>query len=408
MADNQADASPYLASDPSAISLSYLARISEAVYESNDNGRPPQGIIEVGPDRFSIHEHRHPETNTRTLFVAICGTSSPLQHVMNVMPHAFSGLHFVEQALSEKNTNNNSNGSQDRSAPTTTHRDAYEAGHVQGWKDPAKNIYEEVLRVSSAPRNEHDEETTAITTSDDAAATPSPPLDVNEKYDRIVFTGHSRGGLLAYHAGVCCAKGTESQSPFRGALVVVGFGMPPPLSPPSDPLEHAVCARSLLSVFHTHDPVANGSILKLPAAPYWNPLQLSVGLTREEQAEKARKQNEQRALRSASSIRGGSGFWGAVGNLVQTAVTAVGDTASEVTSNIDQYHSIGEYLRKIVGGHGNLLPKDAAAAAPLAIAANATTSEAVAEPLASFGVEKRSKENQWAVVVRASPRDATN
>ena len=382
---------PYLPSDPSAISLSYLARISSDVYESNDEGKHQpttslsSGNIEIGPDRFSIHEHvekgnqesASPDsttttttaTTTRTLFVAICGTSSPLQHVMNVMPHAYKGMQLVERALSTKDSSQNNNNSNNERA--SVDRDAYEEGFVQGWQVPASNIYEEVLRICSSAEKDNQE-----------------PIDLNEKYDRIVFTGHSRGGLLAYHASVFCKKGTNSQPPYRGALGVVGFGMPPPLSPPSDPLERSVCVRSVLSVFHTHDPASNGSVLKFPNS--WNPAhKLSVTLSPEEENERARKQQEQQALRSASSIRGGSGFWGAVGNLVQTAVSAVGDTASELASNIEEYHSIGGYVRKIKNGNGSLLEKDVTLEA-------ASLTEAVS----SFVVEKR---DQWVLVFPEPP-----
>lgn len=353
---------PYLPSDPNAISLSYLAKISSDVYGGSDssdeknhgqNTSSSSGIIEIGPDRFAIHEHV--QEGSRTLFVAICGTSSPLQHVMNVMPHAFKGLQLVEQALTTKDSpqTNQRSGASDR--------DAYEEGLVQGWKDPASNIYEEVLRLCSS----HEEETS------------NGGIDLNEKYNRIIFTGHSRGGLLAYHASVFCSMGTNSQPPFKGSLGVVGFGMPPPMSPPSDPVERSVCVESVLSVFHNRDPVSNGSVLKFPNS--WNPAQtLSLTLSPEEEREKARKlQEQQQAKRSsASSMRGGGGFWGAVGNLVQTAVTAVGDSASELAKNIEVYHSMTEYIRKVSSGNGSLSKKD-------------VTREG------SFVVEKRVPENQW-------------
>lgn len=75
-------------------------------------------------------------------------------------------------------------------------------------------------------------------------------------------------------------------------------------------------------------------------------------------------------------MRGGGGFWGAVGNLVQTAVTAVGDSASELAKNIEVYHSMAEYIRKVSSGNGSLSKEDA-------------TREG------SFLVEKRVPENQW-------------
>lgn len=365
---------PYLPSDPNAVSLSYLAQISSDVYggadssgEANEQERTSisSGIVEIGPDRFAIHEHV--QEGSRTLFVAICGTSSPVQHVMNVMPHAFKGLQLVEQALTTKDSNNTNQQSR------ANDHDAYQEGFVQGWKDPASNIYEEVIRLCSS----HEEETN------------DSKIDLNEKYDRIIFTGHSRGGLLAYHASVFCSTGTHTQPPYRGSLGVVGFGMPPPMSPPSDPVERSVCVQSVLSVFHNRDPVSNGSVLKFPVS--WNPAQtLSLALSPEEEREKARKlQEQQQAKRaSASSLRGGSGFWGAVGNLVQTAVTAVGDSASELAKNIEVYHSMAEYIRKISSGNGSLSKKD-------------VTREG------SFVVEKRIPENQWVLSFPDPPNRET-
>ncbi len=345
---------PYLPSDPKAVSLSYLVKISDEVYEEKE--KEGKGIIEIGADRFTIHEHKP----SKTLFVAICGTSSPLQHVMNVMPHAFKGLQLVEQAFSTKDPSNPTARS------STTERDAYEEGHVQGWKDPASNIYEEVLRICSKEKES------------------DSPFDLNAKYDRIVFTGHSRGGLLAYHASVFCSMGTHSQPPYRGSLGVVGFGMPPPLCPPNDPLERSVCVQSVLSVFHTHDPVSNGSLQKFPTS--WNPAQqLSITLTAEEQSERERKKLEQEQARRSSTQSRGSGFWGAVGNLAKAAVTAVGDATSDLASNIEKYHSIGEYVQKVAGGHGTLSEKK-------------NTTPASTTAASSFVVEKRDKENQWVLV----------
>ncbi len=364
---------PYLPSDPNAIHLSYLAQISSDVYRGADSSGEANEqeitsvsteIVEIGPDRFAIHENV--KEGSRTLFVAICGTSSPLQHVMNVMPHAFKGLQLVEQALTTKDS------SQANQQARATDRDAYQEGFVQGWKDPASNIYEEVIRLCSS----HEKETN------------NGNIDLNEKYDRIVFTGHSRGGLLAYHAGVFCSMGTHTQPPYKGSLGVVGFGMPPPMSPPSDPVERSVCVQSVLSVFHNRDPVSNGSVLKFPTS--WNPaLTMSLALSPAEEREKARKlQGQQEAKRaSASSIRGGGGFWGAVGNLVQTAVTAVGDSASELAKNIEVYHSMAEYIRKISSGNGSLSKKD-------------STRES------SFVVEKRIPENQWVLSFPEPPNRA--
>jgi len=355
---------PYLASDPSAMSLSYLVRISSEVYDENDetSTKGDSGIIEIGADRFTIREHK----SSKTLFVAICGTSSPLQHVMNVMPHAFKGLQLVEKALSTKDLSSSTTSTQRSS---TIEKDAYEEGHEQGWKVPASNIYDEVLRICK----------------DESDATT---FDLNEKYDRIVFTGHSRGGLLAYHASVFCLMGNHSQPPYKGSLGVVGFGMPPPLSPPTDPLERSSCIQSVLSVFHTHDPVSNGSVLRFPNS--WNPAhQISLTLTAEQEQERARKRQEQQAMRSSTtSSSRGSGFWGAVGNLVQTAVTAVGDTASDLSSNIEKYHGIGEYVQKVADGQGTLKKKN------MTIAYGRSADE----PTSSFVVEKRDKENEWVLV----------
>lgn len=351
---------PYLASDPSAMSLAYLARVSSEVYGENETMGGDSRIIEIGADRFTIREHKP----TKTLFVAICGTSSPLQHVMNVMPHAFKGLQLVEKAFSTKDLSSSAQRS------STIERDAYEEGHEQGWKVPASNIYDEVLRICAS----------------EAKGESDAPFDLNETYDRIVFTGHSRGGLLAYHAGVFCLMGNNSQPPYKGSLGVVGFGMPPPLAPPTDPLERSACIQSVLSVFHTHDPVSNGSVLKFPNS--WNPAhQISLTMTAEQQQERARKREEQQAMRSSVSSRG-SGFWGAVGNIVQTAVTAVGDTATDLTSNIEKYHAIGEYVQKVVDGHGTLKKKNMA---------NPNGGN-IDKPAPSFAVEKRDKENEWVLV----------
>jgi len=460
---------PCLPGDPSAVSLSYLAQISSEVYNSNHNSNhnsdhnatapegSSSGIIKVGPDRFSIYEHNVSSTSTKsstTLFVAICGTASPLQHVMNVMPHAYRGLHFVEQALSTKdlynntNTNNNNSNSETRShnetnTKSTTQQDAYEAGHVQGWKDPAKKIYEEVLKACSLLRNSKN--TNANSNNDNnnndtpheklQTATPSDstttttPIDLNEFYDRIIFTGHSRGGLLAYYAGIVCARGINSNSnlnshtatatatatatpPFRGEMGVVGFGIPPPPSPPTDPFEINFCARSFVSVVHHNDPVSNGSILVCRG---WKPAStLSLGSTPEEQHERARKkelklklQQEARATAAkakASSIRGGSGFWGALGNIVQTAVSAVGDSATELATNIEEHHSIEEYLRGVGSGRGvigtGIGSASVDAATPdrvgaTSVAGNITSSAEAIEPRMAFVVEKRTPEKQW-------------
>jgi hypothetical protein len=464
---------PCLPGDPAAVSLSYLAQISSEVYNSNDSGTnssegSSSGIVKVGPDRFSIYEHTVSSTNSTstststTLFVAICGTASPLQHVMNVMPHAYRGLHFVvEQALSTKDFNNNNNTNSNTSSNSetrsrnetntnpTTQQDAYEAGHVQGWKDPARKIYEEVLKTCSSLRkskntnsNNSDSDSdndipleklqlqstaTATTPSDSATTTTtiSTPLNLNEFYDRIVFTGHSRGGLLAYYAGIVCARGIHSNSnsrtatttpPFRGALGVVGFGIPPPPSPPTELLEMRFCARSFVSVVHHNDPVANGSILVCKG---WTPATtLSLGSTPEEQQERARKkklklklQQEARATAArakaqASSIRGGSGFWGALGNIVQTAVSAVGDSATELATDIEEHHSVEEYRRGVGSGKGVLgTGIGSAAAAETATPVGATSlagtiiscAEAI-EPRMAFVVEKRTPENQWVLI----------
>lgn len=311
------------------------------------------------------------------------------------MPHAYRGLQLVEQAFSAKDGSQNSAGANDAEVAssgrnqTATLRDAYEAGHAQGWKDPARNIYEEVLRVCSSLRCDR---------SDDGTHEDDRPFDLNETYGRIVFAGHSRGGLLAYHAGVCCARGDAAHPPYRGALGIVGFGMPPPLSAPADPVERAVCAHAVLSVHHARDPVANGALLSWPSARDWDPQRLALGLTPAEERERAAKEKQkwerQRAARAVSSFGGKGSFWGAMGSFVQEAVAKVGDSTAELASDIDQYHSIGEYLRKILGGNGDLLGRDASGA-PATIAANSDT----AIPLvSSFVVEKRKRESQWVLV----------
>lgn len=397
--EQESSPSPYLPGDSSAVSLSYLAQISSDVYnDDHDYNNKKKGVItEVGPDRFAVYEHE------RTLFVAICGTSSPFQHVMNVMPHAFSGLHLVGQALSTKDgasasasTNStNTNTTRSHTTANKTHRDAYREGDEQGWKDPARSILEEVLRVVSSASNANIQQQTTEAVATKPATTnnnDNTPNDrLNERYERIVFTGHSRGGLLGYHAAVACSEGSPSQPPYKGSLLVVGFGMPPPLSPPSKASERALLDKgTVFSVVHRDDPVSNGKLLRW--CPGWNPTTLYLSPTPQELAEQARKLAEQQAEKEAlaASARGrGGGFWGALGNLAVTAVKAVGNTAAELKSSIDEHHMIDGYVDKVKRGIGELQPPPTSETAAVVVVERRSSSE-----------EPPLQQAHWALVFR--------
>ena len=68
---------PYLSSDHSAMSLAFLARKSSNVYSENvtaEENLSPSGIIEIGPDRFAIHEHKPSKTLVvfSLCFIGLC------------------------------------------------------------------------------------------------------------------------------------------------------------------------------------------------------------------------------------------------------------------------------------------------------------------------------------------------
>lgn len=347
--------SVYFSGDPSSVSLPYLAKISADLYKRkkvssgvelqerglkeqrdvDNNANTNEEVIEVGADRFSIHQAPTPTgdsqnnigSNKKTICVAICGTSSPLQHIMNVMPHAYQGIYAVGRAFSTKEVNNtSSNTTTSRSSTTVqedvfaSHEEAYEAGHREGWTGPARAICQELVRRLGGDN--------------------AREFDWNNQYDRIFVTGHSRGGLLAYHVSLLLTRGGNYSeypeiTPFHGILKVVGFGMPPPLSEPTGAADLAFIAENVVSIWNRNDPVANGSIL---TCRKWNPIGVQVGALKRPKKPKQQK---------PSSIRGGSGFWGMVGNVVSTAVEAVGDKATELGSDIDKYHTVEEYVRSV-------------------------------------------------------------
>jgi len=418
---------PYVSGDRSALSLSYLAQISAEVYDDCDDRAAtkkeqecPGGnsnstttttatkfskeritCIQVVSDKFSIYETTTPTTATsaaattntapkKTLFVAICGTSSPLQHIMNVMPHAYSGFHAIERAFTTNNTTRTTNASSsaDRGTSTAgntgtafeTQEEAYRAGHREGWIEPAEDIYREIVRwCCSNNSNENENNRDAW----------------NAAYDRIVVTGHSRGGLLAYYVGWLLVRGgiattntianvsdndnknentNESSghgsctaiSPFRGLLKVVGFGMPSPLCEPTENTSNdnnindtfrSFVSEHVVSVWNRNDPVANGSSSKLSSSikpradsnsknnPWWNPVSVRVGKIKRPAASTAK--TEIKTGGASSSMRGGSGFWGLVGNVVSVAVEAVGDKAAELATDVDKHHGSLEYFRQV-------------------------------------------------------------
>jgi len=128
------------------------------------------------------------------------------------------------------------------------------------------------------------------------------------------------------------------------------------MSPPSTTTEKTVCSKSVLSVWHVHDPVANGSVLKCPS--HWNPLQQMVlGNSPQEQKERLAKQQqaeEQRRKQQLARATQRVGLWGAIGNLAATAVEAVGDKAGTYKNDIRDHHLIGGYQTSIDTCRGKL------------------------------------------------------
>eukprot|EP00536_Pseudo-nitzschia_multiseries_P008907 jgi/Psemu1/21775/gm1.21775_g len=343
----------YVNGDASALSLPYLARLSAEVYAANtsindnneigrlENESNRSQLVAVGADKFSVHgtPTPNPKTTGKTLVVAICGTSSPLQHLMNVKAQAYRGMYAVGRAFSPKpspegsDTDRAAVASNENSNPFENHEEAYRAGHREGWIEPAEKICHELIRLCGSCDHGNDNKC------------------LNDAYDRIILTGHSRGGLLSYHVGVVLRSGIGSSEtnslneariqPFRGTIKVVAFGMPPPLCKPDHSVDLiAFSSRDVVSVWNRDDPVSNGSILKPPASSsdWWNPVSLPF---------KSPQKPPPKPPARASSLRGGSGMWGLLGNVAAAVVEATVDAAGTLASNVEKHHAVDEYVRHV-------------------------------------------------------------
>mmetsp|Transcript_15505 Transcript_15505/g.31812 ORF Transcript_15505/g.31812 Transcript_15505/m.31812 type:complete len:421 (-) Transcript_15505:894-2156(-) len=348
--------------DSSLLSLAYLAQLSSIVYETEKSGSTkdevssslvntdgaaaiatnasiPSEAIDILADRFILRELEErsstpASTSTKTLFVAIRGTSNPIQHVMNVMPHAFGLLHEVGKAFSTNDTdasNRSCNSNDDKigninNSLFKTRGDAYQAGHEQGWTEPARLIYERIVSLCRSANN------------NGVASTNENPL--RARYDRIILTGHSRGGLLAYYVGLLCAKGNQTTTPYTGILKVVAFGMPYPQSMPSAEDKIAFPpSENVVRVVNMNDPVATKTSVPVVTRSFqnWNPITITVG------APKAPPPPPS----PATPVKKRGGFWQVAANAVQTVVKTAGNKVEEITADVIKYHDILGYLRNI-------------------------------------------------------------
>ena len=299
-----------------------------------------------------------------------------MQHLMNIMPHAYQGLYTAQEfwcggssgpssssscaaATTKTNTaiaesmrtltTNNYPTTKKKATTNTTHPEdaatsAYRNGHVHGWEEPAENIYEELMRRLVY---------TNTNTNEDA---PTPTVAKNhttslyDVYDRILLTGHSRGGLLAYYVGLHILQSTTSMStsenPRRHVLRVIGFGMPPPLQeiPNEDRTTLQYVQHNVVSVLNRDDPVANNTLPTFVDTHNWKPIVVDIGAKTKHKAP-PKIQPPIPAATSRNSKSSSSSFWNLLGNVVTAAVTVVADKATELKYDLEQNHTIHQYVK---------------------------------------------------------------
>ena len=374
---------------------------------SSEKKKSRNEIIQIGPDQFSIYEvfleqnKKNETSNTndsmnnqenttaaaeeeeeeeeeeedqnrnnkkkKTLIVAIAGTFSPMQHLMNIMPHAYQGLYTAQEfwcgssngpntAISESMRTLTTNNYPNTTTTTTSKKtnttppedaatSAYRNGHVHGWEEPAENIYEELMR-----RLVH----TNTNTNEDA---PTPTIAKNnhttslyEVYDRILLTGHSRGGLLAYYVGLHILQSTASMNTSenpRRVLRVIGFGMPPPLQeiPNEDCTTLQYVQHNVVSVLNRDDPVANNTLPTFVDTHNWKPIVVDIGAKTKHKAPPKIQPPTPAATSRNSKSSSSSSFWNLLGNVVTAAVTVVADKATELKYDLEQNHTIHQYVK---------------------------------------------------------------
>lgn len=243
----------HVGGDPTKLSIHHLAQRCDDVYgnpNDENGGVHPAEFHEVGNgDWFSTAVD---ETGGgKTLIVAIRGSACLQQHWLNIKPDLFllAAYHptFIVTQLNDVYRLNSIHG---------FWRFRYDEGYRVGWISPAMKIYRMLVDIHGRHGC------------------------WNSVFDRIVLTGHSRGGLLAVHVGEFFVglRECHGSSFFTGDLRVVGFGMPPPLVRNNDRSKR-FCnwAKShVLSVYNVDDPIANGELQRW--VPLWKPLSLQVDL----------------------------------------------------------------------------------------------------------------------------------